>query len=210
MEPPLTGTPLLILTAAEALFAEHGFHAVSLRQIAARAGANLAGVNYHFFDKASLCRAILVHRLRHINEARLAELAEAEARLQPGPVPVEKILEIMARPMFLTGSDATRYNASSRRLVGRLLAEPLAFSEEVLAAELQPALTRFGQSIRRNIPSLSPEDFVWRFSLVVGTLHHAMATLHDMTGRTKGVCRSGDGAAALKSFIAVGSQAFAR
>ena len=45
-----------ILDAAEALFAEHGFEGASMRMITARAGVNLAAVNYHFGSKENLLR----------------------------------------------------------------------------------------------------------------------------------------------------------
>jgi AcrR family transcriptional regulator len=43
-----------LLTAAAAIFAEHGFEAATVRDICQRAGANLAAVNYHFGDKERL------------------------------------------------------------------------------------------------------------------------------------------------------------
>ncbi len=48
-----------ILTAAEALFAEHGFAGVGVRQIAAAAGVNGAMIHYYFGNKESLYRAII-------------------------------------------------------------------------------------------------------------------------------------------------------
>jgi AcrR family transcriptional regulator len=199
-----------ILTAAEALFAEHGLTGVSLRQITARAGVNLAAINYHYYDKETLCREIITQRLRTINATRLAELTGAEARLGGTPVPLAEILEIMARPLFQSGNDPTTYSVASRRLLGRIFLEPLPFSSEILARELQPAMTRFGQAIRRHVPSQSPQDFIWRFSFVVGAMHHALATLHDMKARTNGVCRNDDPEGALRNFIVFAVQAFAR
>jgi len=48
-----------ILTAAEQLFAEHGFAGVGIRQIAAAAGVNGAMIHYYFGNKESLYRAII-------------------------------------------------------------------------------------------------------------------------------------------------------
>jgi AcrR family transcriptional regulator len=204
---PAPETQHKILTAAESLFAEHGLNGVSLRQITAKAGVNLAAVNYHYYDKETLCREILTQRLRPINTARLGALTEAEARRAGAAVPLDEILEIMARPLFLPDSATP---AASRRLLGRIFLEPLPFTGEFLARELQPAMTRFGQAIRRHAPSLSPQDFIWRFSMVVGAMHHAMATLHDMKARTNGVCQNDDAEAALRNFIVFAAQAFVR
>ena len=198
-----------ILITAESLFAEFGLAGVSLRQITAKAKVNLASVNYHYYDKQRLCREIFTHRLRAINTTRLAELSEAESRHSDATVPLEEIFRIMACPLFQVGNDPAAYNAASRRLLGRILVEPLPFSSEILTTELQPVMTRFGQAIRRHVPSLSPQDFIWRFSLVVGAMHHAMATLHDMKSRTNGVCRNDDQEAALRNFIVFAVQAFA-
>ena len=43
-----------LLEATEWLFIECGYEAMSLRHVTARAGANLAAVNYHFGSKEAL------------------------------------------------------------------------------------------------------------------------------------------------------------
>jgi TetR/AcrR family transcriptional regulator, regulator of cefoperazone and chloramphenicol sensitivity len=43
-----------VIAAASALFAEHGFHATTVRDIARRAGVNLAAGHYHFGSKETL------------------------------------------------------------------------------------------------------------------------------------------------------------
>jgi AcrR family transcriptional regulator len=204
----LGATRQKIFIAAELLFAEHGLNGVSLRQITKKAGVNLAAVNYHYFDKESLCREIITQRIRVINATRLEALGQAESRLSDTPVPLVEIMEIMARPLFVCGDDPFDYNSSSRRLLGRIFTEALPFSSGILTTEMQPAITRFGQAIRRHFPSLPPQDFVWRYSFIVGALHHAMATLHDMKDRTNGVCRNDDSEGALRNFSAMAAQAY--
>ena len=199
-----------ILLSAESLFAENGFNGVSLRQITAKAGVNLAAVNYHFSDKESLCREILTQRLRQINKVRLDELSLSEASTQGSIVPLEEIVVIMARPLFQPGSNPASYSAASIRLLGRIITEPLPFTAEILGAELQPAMTRFGQAIRRHAPSLLPQDFLWRFSFVIGAMHHAMATMHDMKTLTNGICRNDDSEGALRNFTLFAVQALSR
>ncbi len=47
-------TKAAVLATAERLFAEQGLRAVSVRDITAAAGVNLASVNYHFGSKDAL------------------------------------------------------------------------------------------------------------------------------------------------------------
>lgn len=48
-----------LLTAAATLFAERGFHGTKVRDIAARAGVNLAAGNYHYGSKKALYLEVL-------------------------------------------------------------------------------------------------------------------------------------------------------
>jgi AcrR family transcriptional regulator len=66
-----------LLDAAERLFAEHGVHAVTTRQISVAAGqGNNAAVNYHFGTKLGLIRAALRRHAVEIDRRRLAMLTE--------------------------------------------------------------------------------------------------------------------------------------
>lgn len=54
-----TGSVARILAAAEALFSEHGFDAVSMNAIAARAGVSKANIFHHFTSKNALYLAVV-------------------------------------------------------------------------------------------------------------------------------------------------------
>ena len=59
MAAPLDPTTDRVRAAAAALFAAHGFHGTKMRDIAARAGVNLAAANYHYGSKKALYLAVL-------------------------------------------------------------------------------------------------------------------------------------------------------
>ena len=70
-------TRTAILTAAEQLYAERGFSEVTLRDIVAAAGVNLAAVNYHFGSKDNLVNEVFRRRMDEMSAARLNQLEQA-------------------------------------------------------------------------------------------------------------------------------------
>jgi AcrR family transcriptional regulator len=67
----------LILDTAERLFAEHGIHAVSNRQVSEAAGqGNSAAVGYHFGSKTDLVRAIARKHADQMEQVRVTMVAD--------------------------------------------------------------------------------------------------------------------------------------
>jgi AcrR family transcriptional regulator len=191
----------ILLNAAEELFAKQGYDGTTLRDITGLAGVNLAAAHYHLGNKEALYIKVFTRRLQPINESRLARLAQAEQEAKASLVGMEQIIEIMARPLFELAADTQQGGQYFGRILGRCLVEPLPFMESTITAELQPVMARFGQALRRHLPQLAPEEYLWRFSFVIGAMHHSLATLHCMKARTRGLCRDHDHAAALRGFI---------
>ncbi len=68
------GTREKLLEAARAVFAETGYHGATVREICARAGSNIALINYHFGDKLGLYTEVLGQsvRFKHMDTIREA------------------------------------------------------------------------------------------------------------------------------------------
>ncbi len=81
---PAIGTRQRLLEVAAEVFAEHGFHNARIRDICARANANVAAVNYHFRDKMGLYEEVLRHAFLAMSGGAPAgpELADASLRLR--------------------------------------------------------------------------------------------------------------------------------
>jgi len=107
----------------------------------------------------------------------------------------------MAQPLFELHRSPQPGGRAFVRILSRDLVEPPGIASRLLAEEYHPELARFSQLIRRHARHLSPEEFLWRFSFIIGAMHHTLATLHQMTALTKGVCRSDDHEGALARFI---------
>jgi AcrR family transcriptional regulator len=78
--PPSDPTRVKLLDAAGQVFAEHGFYVATVREICARAGANVAAVNYYFGDKAQLYEEVLRQAVSSTHDAGMRE---ALSVLQP-------------------------------------------------------------------------------------------------------------------------------
>jgi AcrR family transcriptional regulator len=198
-----------IWTAAEALFGDRGFSGVSLRELTNEARVNLAAVSYYFGGKEELYAEIVERRVRPLSRERLARLDHATAAATAGLVPLEQILEIMFLPMLEVHGDQAKGGPAVVQLFGRCLTEPrLPFLSPAVSEELQGSLTRFAQATRRHVPQLPPDEFLWRFTFVIGAMQHSLANLHRMSQLTRGICRNDDSEGALKRFVTFSATAF--
>lgn len=204
-----TATQTTILDAAEALFAETGFAATSLRELTAKAGANLAAVSYHFGSKEGLAIAVLKRRMDPIN-------AERRARLDalPAHPSVEAIVRAFVEPLLRPGvvHDAAPVQPGSGfcRLVGRLMVEQPPFLRDFLAAQFRDLGWRFCGALRQALPGHDAATLWWRLHFLVGAIAHTLQNAATLRHLTDGLCGDDDVDAVVEQlvqFAAAGMQA---
>jgi AcrR family transcriptional regulator len=203
-DPPETeeaqaATKAAVFNAAERLFALHGFQNVSVRDITAEAGVNLASVNYHFGSKDALLFEIFRRRTSELNRERARMLHEANAR-HGGKPPVREILEAyFAPPLRWAAPDNDR--RISVQFIIRARSEGTAEMREVLQNDVSH-LARFADALMAARPDLAKEDVYWRLHFCLGLVHNnrfaEFDRLHHLSG---GVTREGDVDALLRRML---------
>jgi AcrR family transcriptional regulator len=181
-----------ILRAAEKLFAERGFRAMTLRDVTKDARVNLAAVNYHFGSKINLMRAVIEKRFQPINAERLERLDAYVAEHSPEPVPLEKIIGALFRPLF----DHAKTNHGPDRvfmqMIGRAVTEPADFMRNMHKEFFSELCLRFNAELKRACPELSDDAIQYRMFLAVSTMIGAIAEQTRLETMTNGKLRSDD------------------
>jgi AcrR family transcriptional regulator len=163
-----------ILDAAEELFMQHGFEGTSMRTLTAKAGVNLAAVNYHFGSKDALIEAVFRRRLDPMNAARIAELDRLEAAPASAPS-AEAIIRAFLRASLAMVEDAKSGGRNFIRLLGRAYTEPSKPIRALIGHLYAPAMARYKSAFERALPELPKDELIWRMHFMFGTLAYTLA-----------------------------------
>ena len=162
-------TKNLVFVAAERLFALHGFQNVSVRDITAAAGVNLASVNYHFGSKDALLFEIFRRRTAELNRIRARMLHEANDRNDGVPPVREILIALLAPPLSWLAPDHER--RISLQFLIRARSEGTDEIRGVLHSDVSH-LKRFSDALMKARPDLPPEEVYWRLHFTLGMLHN--------------------------------------
>lgn len=170
---PQHETRTRILDAAEELFMQHGFEGTSMRQLTARAGVNLAAVNYHFGSKDSLIEAVFRRRLDPMNAERVAALDALE---KDGPALASvDIIRAFVVPSLRLIEDAKGGGRNFIRLLGRTYTEPAKAVRALIGQMYAPTMERYKRALERALPQMPADELVWRMHFMFGTLAYTLA-----------------------------------
>ena len=172
---PFNETQLRILDAAEELFMQHGFEGASMRMLTAKAGVNLAAVNYHFGSKDALIEAVFHRRLDRMNVERIAELERLEQAAAGAPLVAEAIIRAFIGTSLRMIEDARGGGRNFIRLLGRAYTEPAKPIRSLIGQMYGPAMERFKAAFVGALPELPKDELVWRMHFMFGTLAYTLA-----------------------------------
>jgi AcrR family transcriptional regulator len=201
---PRPDRKLAILLAAEKLFAQRGYHAVTIRAIAQEAGVPLALVGYYHGQKHELFHAIF-ERWNSTIEERLAGLRSVAADAPTGDA-LKLIIEAFTGPVLrLRASAEGEYYAL---LVARELHHAQDEADRVLRAYFDPMAHAFIDALQQRLPHASRGQVAWCYQFALGALLHHLSD--DRIERlSKRQCKAQDpaGAGLLVAFIVGGIRA---
>lgn len=193
-----------ILLAAERLFAQHGYHAVSIRQIADEAGVPLALVSYHHGQKHEMFHAIFDHWRGTLQErldllAQACEVGDAGGRL-------ERVVQAFVMPVLRLRASAE--GESYALLVARELAYRTPECERVLADYFDPLAHAFIDALQDIYPQCSRGQAAWAYQFALGTLiHHISDSRVERLSQSENRTADPAAAPALVRFIRAGIDA---
>lgn len=192
-----------ILSAAQSLFAEKGFEAVSLREITTMAEANVAAVNYHFGSKDSLIEAVIVRHMMPVMDERMKLLIAAEERAigSGGVIPVTQILDAFMRPFLMLIDDKGASRSLFIKFCGRIMSDVGGNLPDEAVEEFSKMMEKFTSVLSLAIPKLNKEELMWRLHFSFGVMAHTLMHGERLEEVTKGECGKPDFETTLKRMI---------
>jgi len=120
-----------ILSAATDVFTEHGFQKTTIREICARAGVNVAAVNYHFGSKENLYKEVCLRALG------LSDRAPRHGQDLPSSAPPQQQLERFIRSFLFEVLDQSKQPFAGKIMVWEMR-EPSGVFEFIIDEVIKP------------------------------------------------------------------------
>lgn len=201
----------VILDAAEALFARHGFYGVTTRQVASEAGVDTALIHYYFGAKRELFDAVLLRRAEILNRDRSEAMSAYEAA-HPGTMTAEGVIAAFIDPLVersLTGGQGWK---NWFALVAQVNITP-AWGGEMMHRFFDPVVHQLIDTLARAMPGAKLPDLYWCYQFLTAAMTLTLAETGRIDQLSDGLCQSSDLEAArqrLYTYCAGGFEAVMR
>jgi AcrR family transcriptional regulator len=158
-----------LIDAAGEVFAESGFRAATVREICARAGVNIALVNYYFGDKLELYTEVLRHSAGASGNGIIRQAIDSQA---PPEAALRELIHAMLLRVCRTDRPSWHF-----RLMMHEFAQPTPAMAAVIEETMQPVYDRFRQLISL-LTGFAPEHDEVRLathSVIAQVVHYVHA-----------------------------------
>lgn len=175
-----------LIEAAAGVFAERGYRGATMREIAERAGANLAAAHYHFGSKLDLYRAVVAVQFERL-EARLAERGATLEALLDAATPRERVIELLRARVGTMLATLLEPGGIHPTLMQRELSDPSEALPFIVERFIEPLQRDTARILARLAPSLDTASVRRCTYSVVGQASFYLthrATLLSMLGRS--------------------------
>ncbi|MGO4681395.1 TetR/AcrR family transcriptional regulator [Microbacterium sp. 2MCAF23] len=174
-EEPSTERRVRILDVAQDLFAEHGFEAVSMRDIASAAGVSLALLTYHFGTKDRLYREIFT-RQKAVLEARVAHLRAVDPAAEDR---LDLIVAAFVEPQMQLRE--TPAGLAFAQLLAREATDPSSERRGIIEELYDPMARQFIAALQEALPGVPADRIRWGYLFAVGAM--SMSALDERVRR---------------------------
>lgn len=186
---PESGAKRKLLDAAEQLFADKGFEAVSVRDITELAKTNVAAVNYHFGSREALLTLVMMRSMLPVTEERIARLDALEKKMGGKPAPLEEIIDALVRPLITQVRKSELTERLFYKLMGRIITQQGDGLPGPIEEQLKQVVERFTRAFAKALPTVPLEDLVWRIHFMAGGMIHMLShqdVIHKLTNGAAG------------------------
>jgi TetR/AcrR family transcriptional regulator, regulator of cefoperazone and chloramphenicol sensitivity len=165
----LEGTRTKLLDAAGEVFAESGFQAATVREICARAGVNIALVNYHFGDKLELYTEVLRHSVGASGNGIINQALRSTA-------PPEEAFRKLIHAMLLRVCRGDRPSWHFRLMMHEF-SQPTPAMASVIDETMRPVYNRFRELIGSmlHLPADHDQVRLATHSVIAQVVHYVHA-----------------------------------
>ena len=197
-----------ILDAAEQLFAEFGYHGVTLKDVAARVGVSSTLIHYHFKGKESIYEAVWARRAPLSARNRL-EAMRRYAEEVGDNVTVEGAL----RAWIDTDLNSQIEDEEQWLAFGKIAAQAnsaAGWGAEKMTKYFNPVVLALIDLLKKAMPDCDEAAIFWGYHFVSGAMTHNMARTGRLDELSHGLCSSADFESIkqhMATFMAAGFQA---
>ncbi len=180
-----------ILDAAEELFAQRGYHGVTLREIAKASGADTSLLHYYFGTKDALFKAVIERRADMVNNSRMASLDAYDAECG-GDYTALGLVSAYLKPTFEFMIKGEPGHLNYGALVAKLNSTVSDPELKIAETPFDGVVHRLVKMMRRVRPDLSDADFYWFYHMMSGSISLSLAQTGRIDVLSSGQCRSDD------------------